>query len=141
VSLPQIIEYFLHLKSGIIDEPYHVIGMIHLAVPVGDGSEIKTDLREAECGGLIFLTVPKGFHDIQSAVGIHNHSRSLQYAQYLVFAEAIQELTHPDGIIMLVGRKSGCAVEQIGAESVYSLSPFFVTGLFCVVMSVLIFVK
>ena len=34
VSLPQIIEYFLHLKSGIIDEPYHVIGMIHLAVSV-----------------------------------------------------------------------------------------------------------
>ena len=117
------------VQTCFFDKAHEIIGVIHFAVSVGDDREIKTDLREAESRGLETLAVPKRLHDVKRGVAVHDRGCASQYADNFVFTETIEELTHPDGIVMIVGRECAVWVEHVGCETVYALCARFSFGL------------
>ena len=95
--------------------------MVHLAVAVGDGREVEAYLRQGECRRLVLLAVPQRLHDVQPRVRVHNPGGTLHDALDLCLAEAVEELAHPDGVVVTVGRKLAPAVEQVCAEAADAL--------------------
>ena len=87
--------------------------MIHFAVTICHGCEIKTDLCQAISGCVKLLPVPESFHDIEAALPAHRAGCTGQYAGYFFFRETIKELAHPDSIEPCRERNFG--IEQIGA--------------------------
>ena len=105
--------YRLHDQSGFLDQTDHVVAVVHFAVSIRHRGEIKASHREAERRCFEALTVPQGLHDIQAAIAIHNLGGATQDTHYLILAKAIQELAHPDDVVMLIGRKTFRSIQQI----------------------------
>ena len=62
----------LHDQSGFFDQTDHVVAVVHFAVSIRHRGEIKASHREAERRCFEALSVPKGLHDIQAAIAIHD---------------------------------------------------------------------
>ena len=92
--------------------------MVHLAVAVGDGSEIQTRHRETESRRFEALTVPQGLHNIESAVFIHDFGSATHDADDFVLTEAVEELAHPDHIIMFVCRERLRGIQEVHAIAI-----------------------
>ena len=121
MSLSQSVMDFLHFQSSLGDEPFEVIGIEHLAVAVGQGCEIEAGHGEAKSGRLKPLPVPNGLHDIHTAFGIHNSGCPPENADHLALAEAIEELAHPNDIVVLVGGERVGVIQQVSSESIDTL--------------------
>ena len=105
----------LHEQSRLFNEADKVVGVVHLAVAVGDSGEIETDLREAERGGVETLAVPERLHDVKVRVGGHHLGGTTKDAHNLLLTETVEELTHPDGVKKLVTRQFAAVVEHVGS--------------------------
>ena len=62
----------LDLQASLLDTSAEVVGVIHLAIAIGDVGKIDTRHGETEGRGLVLLTVPQRLHDAKAAVGIHD---------------------------------------------------------------------
>ena len=118
----------LHLQTCLFDQSRHVVAVIHLAVAVGDGGEIQARHGEAEGGRLKALAVPQGLHDVQAAVLIHNLGGTAHDAYNLVFTEAVEELAHPDGVVVLVGGEGLRSIQQVHAIAVDAVGTRLASG-------------
>ena len=92
---------------------YDNFPVVHFAVTICHGCEIKTDLCQAISGCVKLLPVPESFHDIEATLPTHRTGCTGQYAGYFFFRETIKELAHPDSIEPCRERYFG--IEQIGA--------------------------
>lgn len=101
----------LSLETGTAQELLEVVGMEHLAVAVGNGCEIERSHSEAEGGRFETLTIPERLHDVEATIRIHDAGSTREDADDLVLGEAVEELAHPNGIIMPVGGEWRSLVE------------------------------
>jgi len=122
-----VIVDFLYFQSGLFDAADQVAGIVHFAVAIGHHGEIEADLCQTVRGGLESLSVPEGFHDEQTAVFVHSLGGTAENAGGLFLREAVQELTHPDGIVIL--RYRGVGIQQVAAVSVNTVGTFHAFGL------------
>src|SRR5262249_7169027 len=94
-----LIAIFHHLEAALIQAAQQIGGAIHLAVAICDAGKIEGPLLQAEGGGLAWLTVPQQFQDVERAFGLRGSGRASQDRADLLLREAIEELTHPDGVV------------------------------------------
>ena len=78
----------LYFKSSLPYDPDQIVGMVHLAVTIGNGRKIKADLCKAESSRLVFLTIPQRLHDVQAILLIHDIRRPPEYTQDFPFTES-----------------------------------------------------
>lgn len=64
MALTEVVMDCLDGESCLLDEPDHIVGMVHLAITIGHGSKIKACQREAEGGGFKALAIPESLHNI-----------------------------------------------------------------------------
>lgn len=88
----------LHLEAGLADAQFHIFGVVHLRVAIGERGKVKARHRQAQGRGLKFLAVPEGLHDIDTGIVGHSLPCTLEDADDLLHAEAVEKLAHPDGI-------------------------------------------
>ena len=100
------------------DKAGEVIGVIHLAIAVCHRREVEACHCQAERCRCILLSVPQGFHDIQTIAIVQYGGGTTKDIRYFLFTEAIKELAHPYGIIAPVGGESRLRVQQIHPMSV-----------------------
>ena len=105
MSLAEVVVNRFHLQASLFNQTSHVVAMVHFTVAVGHCGEIKARHSKAEGSCFKALPIPHGFHDIQAAVVIHDLSGATHDADDFVFTEAVEELAHPDGVVVLVGRE------------------------------------
>ena len=74
--------------------------MVHLTVAICDAGEVQRRLLQAKGSGFIRLTIPEKFKDIEVGLRPHGKSGSLEDGDNLMLGETIQELAHPDGILI-----------------------------------------
>ena len=130
MTLSEVVDYLLNLHPSFLHISLHVFRMIHLRVAVGKRGEVETGEREAHGCRLVFLAIPQCLHDVESRLAIHDLGRTTQDAHYLLSAEAVEELRHPDSIVVSVGRQRSLWVEQVGAEAVDAFSSRLALGRF-----------
>ena len=113
----------LHLEARLTDTHLHVLGVVHFRVAVGEGCKVKARHGETEGRWFIALTVPEGLHDIDARRWGHRRLRPTQDAHDLVHREAVEELTHPDGVEPALSLREQCLwVEQVDAMAADALS-------------------
>lgn len=49
---------FINVQTGFTDETYKVVGVVHLAITIGDSREIETRLGETQGRSVETLTIP-----------------------------------------------------------------------------------
>ena len=76
-------------ESCLLDEGEKTIRVVHLAVTIRHRCEIDTRHGEAERRRFEALSVPKGFEDEQSRVGLHGLRGALEDAQDFWFGKAV----------------------------------------------------
>lgn len=76
-------------ESCLLDEGEKAIGVVHLAVAIRHRCEIDACHGEAERRRFKALSVPKGFEDVQSRVGLHGLRGALENAQDFGFGKAV----------------------------------------------------
>ena len=96
--MPQMVVDLLDLQTSLTDTGLHVLRVVHLRVAVGDGREVEARHGEAEGRRLVTLTVPERLHNIDARLSRHRRLRTTQDAHDLIHREAVEELTHPDGV-------------------------------------------
>ena len=74
-----------HVQSCLFNEADKVVGMVHLAVAVGNGCKIEADLRKTERGGVETLAIPERLHDVEMRVWGHHFGGTTQYAHNLLY--------------------------------------------------------
>ena len=115
----------LDLQSGFTDTSLHILGVIHLRVTVGQCREVQARHRQTQGCGLKALTVPECLHDVDACLGRHSLLGTLQDDHDLLHREAVEELTHPDGVQpTLALREEGLLVEQVDAIATDALGTF-----------------
>ena len=103
----------LHLQTGLSYHPRQIVCVVHLRITVGHRREIETGHRQTEGCRLITLTVPECLHDIEAVRLVHDLRRTLQDALYLFFPKAVQELAHPDDVIVTVCGEGVLLIQQV----------------------------
>ena len=108
----------LDLQASLLDTSAEVVGVIHLAIAIGDVGEIDTRHGETEGRSLVLLTIPQRLHDAKAAVGIHDVGGTTEDGDDLLGAETVEELRHPDDVVVAIGGELCLGVEQVHAEAV-----------------------
>ena len=113
----------LHFQSRLTDKTRHIVGVIHLAVAVGNCGEVEARHCQTECGWLKTLTVPQSFHNEHPRIWAHRSLGSAKDAHNLLLGETVKELRHPDGIYVVVLRlwQFHRLVEQIYSDAIDTL--------------------
>src|SRR6266850_5109774 len=109
-----LIAFLNDFEPGFGEATLHVGRMVHLTVAVRDASEVQRGLLQAEGGGFIGLTVPEEFKNVQICPWSHRCGCALENGNDLALGKAIEELAHPDGILIL--GKGGRAVQNVYRE-------------------------
>ena len=114
----------LDLQTSLADAGLHILSVVHLRVAVGDGGEVETRHRQTEGRRLESLTVPQRLHDVDARIVRHRLLGALQDSHDLLHREAVEELTHPDGVESAFALGEACLlVEQVDAVAADALSP------------------
>ena len=100
-----------HPQAGPRQQGEEDLGVVHLAVAVGDAAEVERGLLQAEGRGLEALPIPEQLEDPEPPARRQGGAHLAQHGDDLRFGEAVEQLAHPDQLV--AARQRRLRVEQV----------------------------